>query len=75
MANSSRKHNHQSETVSGMKKDMESIGKKFDNLKRVAKAKSTESANEVIKKAKQHPVKALGIACGVGLILGWLIKR
>jgi ElaB/YqjD/DUF883 family membrane-anchored ribosome-binding protein len=36
---------------------------------------SRERSDEVLDQAKKHPVKAMGIAAGVGLILGLLIRK
>lgn len=39
------------------------------------KTTSRERSDEVLDQAKKHPIKAMGIAAGVGLILGLLIKK
>ncbi len=39
------------------------------------KTSSRDCGHEMLDHTKKHPVKALGIAMGVGLLLGLLIKK
>jgi len=67
--------NHIQDTGASLGGQADVLKEQALELAAVAKERLSESGEAVKRFTIQQPAKALGIALGMGVLLGWLIKR
>ncbi|PHQ81555.1 MAG: hypothetical protein COB66_01950 [Coxiella sp. (in: Bacteria)] len=61
--------------TNGLHKEMHALKNAAVTLVGKVKKTSQERSHEAINTVVKHPYKTLGIACGIGLIVGMLLKK